>query len=143
MFGWIFYSLFSGSDTKTAGTDNQGTLDYTSAITSKKTSSFPAQTVDPQAAQPGISIDGFDVFERDYNTDRVLAIQDKIGSFVATLSNNQAEHTGVVNRKLRVSGDTGEFQLFVDRPESTYNVTITFTNDGQVEPDMTFTKVED
>lgn len=143
MLGWIFYTLFSGGGTKSAGTDNQGNLDYTSAITGKKTSSFPAETIEPEGAYPRISIDGGDVFERDYNTDRVLAIQDKIDSFVAALSNSQAEHTDVINRKLRVSGNTGEFQLFVDRPESTYDVTITFTNDGQVEPDMTFTKVED
>lgn len=143
MLGWIFYSLFSVGGTKTAGVDNQGNLEYTNSITGKKTSSFPAETIEPEGAYPRISIDGGDVFERDYNTDRVLAIQDAIDGFVATLSNNQAEHTAVVNRKLQVSGKTGEFQLFIDRPESTYDVKITFTNDSQVEPDMTFTKVEE
>lgn len=139
---WVSYLIFFQKE-EASTNPNEGTVNYTSSITGEPSAAFPAEAIEGEGAVPRIKIEGFDTISDKYSGERTSAIQTALSYYVATLSNGQASRTGIVDRTLRTNGNTTEFTLFIDRPESYYTVKITYNNDEQTEPDMTFTKVEE
>lgn len=114
---------------------------YTSSITGRDSVIFPLKGVEMVGNVPEVQLFAAEDFYDRYTDIQASSIVDQLRKFVEGISGGRATVAGIVDGKItNQDAETDTFKLFINRPESTYQVTIVTQNSDQQIPTVTFNR---
>ena len=128
----------------TTTTPAETSVDYTNAITKQASTDIVQQTSDLSPGiptQPGVTIDDIDGLYSYYTTDQAANAQSAINDFLMAHSGLANVHAGVKDNTYTQTGNQVTFTIVVDRPQVSYQISVTADNAYQTEPDVIITQV--
>lgn len=130
----------------TTPTTNQAetSVSYTNAVTRQASTDIVQQTSDLSPGvptQPGVTIDDIDGLYSYYTTDQAANAQSVINDFLMAHSGLANVHAGVKDNTFTQTGNQVTFTIVVDRPQVSYQVSVTADNAYQTMPSVTIMQV--
>lgn len=114
---------------------------YTSSITGRESIIFLDKGRELGGNVPGVELFAAEDFYDRYTTVQAASIIQQLHAFVDTVSAGRATVAGIVDGKINnKDADTDTFKLFINQPESTFEVTVVTLNSNQQIPTVTFAK---
>lgn len=111
---------------------------YTDSITGKRITDFPNDSSENVAVDHVMIIDGIDQLYSLLTNTQASNTQSIIKQYLDARSGLVTTKSSIKNNLVTRSGNDLHFTLVVQKPYSTYDVTVTVSNDDQQIPNVTF-----
>lgn len=112
---------------------------YTSSITGRESAIFPDKGPELGSQAPDVTIYSIEEVYNRYIDYQGASVQNQVHNFIMALSGGRATVAGIVDGTITsLDEKRDQFTLFINNPETTYDVTVTIENRAQQTPFVTF-----
>jgi hypothetical protein len=112
---------------------------YTSSITGKESTIFPDKGSELGAQAPDVTIYSIEELYNRYIDYQAASVQGQVHDFIFATSGGRATVAGIVDGTITsIDGKKDQFTLFINNPETTYDVTVVVESQAQQTPFVTF-----